>query len=150
MALAVNNKLFISSTFWKSTFKQQLGCRFDVMDSISYFFVLSHMQLHMSWYIISLLGRLNLYFLNNVLYFSTTPVLTFSTDVVFILPIQRIRNVMNDNVFYVKCIVNRTVKNGAMCSFCFNLDSFPLCTYSIPASSAVCGAKQVAVGYIES
>ena len=23
------------STFWKSTFKQQLGCRFDIMDSIS-------------------------------------------------------------------------------------------------------------------
>ena len=25
------------STFWKSTFKQQLGCRFDIMDSISSF-----------------------------------------------------------------------------------------------------------------
>ena len=27
------------STFWKSTFKQQLGCRFDIMDSISSFFL---------------------------------------------------------------------------------------------------------------
>ena len=27
------------STFWKSNFKQQLGCRFDIMDNISYFFV---------------------------------------------------------------------------------------------------------------
>ena len=26
------------STFWKSIFKQQLGCRFDIMDSISSFF----------------------------------------------------------------------------------------------------------------
>ena len=25
------------STFWKSIFKQQLGCRFDIMDNISYF-----------------------------------------------------------------------------------------------------------------
>ena len=27
------------STFWKSSFKQQLGCRFDIMDNESYFFV---------------------------------------------------------------------------------------------------------------
>ena len=27
------------STFWKLNFKQQLGCRFDIMDNISYFFV---------------------------------------------------------------------------------------------------------------
>ena len=27
------------STFWKSNFKQQLGCRFDIMDNIYYFFV---------------------------------------------------------------------------------------------------------------
>ena len=26
------------STFWKSNFKQQLGCRFDIMDNKSYFF----------------------------------------------------------------------------------------------------------------
>ena len=32
------------STFWKSTFEQQLGCRFDTMDSISSFFVFQHMQ----------------------------------------------------------------------------------------------------------
>ena len=39
------------STFWKSNFKQQLGCRFDIMDNESYFFVFWHMQLYMSWYI---------------------------------------------------------------------------------------------------
>ena len=27
------------STFWKSTFKQQLGCRFDIMNSMFYFFL---------------------------------------------------------------------------------------------------------------
>ena len=27
------------STFWKSNLKQQLGCRFDIMDNYSYFFV---------------------------------------------------------------------------------------------------------------
>ena len=41
------------STFWKSTFKQQLGCRFDIMNSMFYFFfVFWQMQLYMSWYII--------------------------------------------------------------------------------------------------
>ena len=44
------------STFWKSIFKQQLGCRCDITDSISYFFVFCHMQLYMSWYIISFLA----------------------------------------------------------------------------------------------
>ena len=36
--------------------------------------------------------RLYLYFLNNVLYFSSTPVLTFSIDVVFILSIWKYLN----------------------------------------------------------
>ena len=27
------------STFWKSNFRQQLGCRFDIMDNESYFFL---------------------------------------------------------------------------------------------------------------
>ena len=35
---------------WKSIFKQQLGFRFDTMDSISSYFVFWHMQLYMSWY----------------------------------------------------------------------------------------------------
>ena len=39
------------STFWKSIFKHQLGYRFDILDSISSFFVFWHMQLYMSWYI---------------------------------------------------------------------------------------------------
>ena len=44
------------STFCKSNFKQQLGCRFDIMDNESYFFVFWHMQLYMSWYIRSCFG----------------------------------------------------------------------------------------------
>ena len=44
------------STFGKSIFKQQRGCRFDILDSISSFFVFWHMQLYMSWYIISFFG----------------------------------------------------------------------------------------------
>ena len=44
------------STFRKSNSKQQLGCRFDIMDYESYSFVFWHMQLYMSWYIISFFG----------------------------------------------------------------------------------------------
>ena len=53
------------SIFWKSNFKQQLGCRFDIMDNISYFFVFWHMQLYMSWCIRSFFGFTFL----NILYF---------------------------------------------------------------------------------
>ena len=53
------------STFWKSNFKQQLGCRFDIMDNESYFFVFWHMQLYMSWYIRSFFG----FTFSNILYF---------------------------------------------------------------------------------
>ena len=53
------------STFWKSNFKQQLCCRFDIMDNESYFFVFLHMQLYMSWYIRSFFGFTFL----NILYF---------------------------------------------------------------------------------
>ena len=53
------------STFWKSNFKQQLGCRFDIMDNESYFFVFWHMQLYMSSYIRSFFGFTFL----NILYF---------------------------------------------------------------------------------
>ena len=50
------------STFWKSNFKQQLGCRFDIMDNKSHFFVFWHMQIYMSW---SCCGFTSL----NILYF---------------------------------------------------------------------------------
>ena len=72
-------------TFWKSTFKQQLGFRFDIMDSISSIcFVFWHMQFYVL--IHQIIFRLYLYFLNNLLhFFSSTPVLTFSIDVVLIL-----------------------------------------------------------------
>ena len=52
------------STFWKSNFKQQLGCRFDIMYNNS-FCVFWHMQLYMSWYIKSFFGFTFL----NILYF---------------------------------------------------------------------------------
>ena len=75
------------STFWKSTFKQQFGCRFDMMDCISQFlfnliyeiiFVLIHRKSF----------RLYHYFLN-IFFFSflsSTLVLTVSIDVVSIFP----------------------------------------------------------------
>ena len=53
------------STFWKSNFKQQLGCRFDIIDNESYLFVFWHMQLYMSWYMRSFFGFTFL----NILYF---------------------------------------------------------------------------------
>ena len=53
------------STLWKSNFKQQLGCRFDIMDNITYLYVFWHMQLYMSWYIRSFFGFTSL----NILYF---------------------------------------------------------------------------------
>ena len=34
-------------------FKHQLGCRFDILDSISSFFLFWHIQLYMSWYSLS-------------------------------------------------------------------------------------------------
>ena len=62
------------STFWKFNFKKQLGCRFDIMDNESYFFVFWHMQLYMSWYITSFYGFTFL----NFFFFSSTLVLTSS------------------------------------------------------------------------
>ena len=56
------------SSFWKSTFKQQLGCRFDIMDSVSSFFcILTYAIIYVL--IHHIIFRLYLYFLNVVLYF---------------------------------------------------------------------------------
>ena len=56
------------STFWKSTFKQQLGYRFDIIDCKSSFFcILTYAIVHVL--IHHMLFRLYLYFLNSVLYF---------------------------------------------------------------------------------
>ena len=56
-------------TFWKSTFKQQLGCRFDIMDSISslFFCILTYAIIYVL--INHIIFRLYLYYLNIVLYF---------------------------------------------------------------------------------
>ena len=74
------------STFWKSTFKQQLGCWFDIADSIYFFCILTYAIIYVL--IHHIIFRLYLYFLNIVPYFLSTPVLTFSIDVVFILSID--------------------------------------------------------------
>ena len=56
------------SIFWKSTSRQQLGCRFDIMDSISSFFcILTYAIIYVL--IHHVIFRLYLYFLNIVLYF---------------------------------------------------------------------------------
>ena len=65
-----NGRLYVTSSystwiFCRGVFKQQLGCRFDIMDNKSYFFVFWHMQLYMSWYIRSFFGFTFL----NILYF---------------------------------------------------------------------------------
>ena len=55
-------------TFWKSTFKQQLGCRFDIMDHISsLFWILTYAIVYVL--IHHIIFRLYLYFLNIVLNF---------------------------------------------------------------------------------
>ena len=71
--------------FGKSISKHQFGCRFDIMDGISsclciLTYAIKYVLIHhiIFWY--------HLYFLN-ILYFSSTPVLTSSIDVVFILSI---------------------------------------------------------------
>ena len=52
------------STFWKSTFKRQLGCKFDIMDCMSPFFILTYATVYVLIYHITF--RLYLYFLNNL------------------------------------------------------------------------------------
>ena len=74
--------LRVDPPFWKSTFKQQLGCRFDIIDSTSsifFVFLLSHVSFSCPgamhcWQNCTCLDtsyhfRLYLYFWNNVLYF---------------------------------------------------------------------------------
>ena len=71
------------STFWKSIFKQQLGCRFDIMDSIS-----SRILTYAIIYVLihHIIFWLYLYFLN-IFFFSSTHVLSSSIDVVLVLSI---------------------------------------------------------------
>ena len=72
------------STFWKSNFKQQLGCRFDIMDNKSFFVcVLTYAIIYVL--IHQIIFRF--YLLKYSLFFSSTLVLTSPIDVVFILSI---------------------------------------------------------------
>ena len=76
------------SSFWKSTFKQQLGGRFDKIDcKFSLFCIMTYAIVYVL--IHHMIFRLWLFFLDSGLSFvSSTLVLTVSTDVVFILPIE--------------------------------------------------------------
>ena len=84
------------STFWKSNFKQQLGCRFDTMDNISYFFVFWHMQLYV--FIHQIIFR---FYLLKYSFFLSTLLLTSSIDVVFIRSIlmERIQVQIQTSLF---------------------------------------------------
>ena len=74
------------STFWKSTFKQQLGCRFYIMDSISSFFcILTNVIIYVL--IHHIIFRLFLNFLNIVLYIFKYSCTNIFIDVVVILSI---------------------------------------------------------------
>ena len=75
------------STFWKSIFKQQLGCRFDIMDSISsYFCILTYAIIYV---LIHIILWLYLYFLYIFFIFSSIHVLTPSIDIVLVLFIHK-------------------------------------------------------------
>ena len=71
------------STFWKLIFKLQLGCRFDILDSISSFFcILTYATIYVLIHHI-IFGFI---FTSSIfLIFLNTPVLTSSIDVVFVL-----------------------------------------------------------------
>ena len=58
------------STFWKSIFKHHLGCRFDILDSISSFFLFFFILAYAIMYVLihHIIFWLYLYFLN-ILYF---------------------------------------------------------------------------------
>ena len=74
------------STFCKSIFKHQFGCRFDILDSISSFFcILTYAIIYVLIHHIIFL--LYLYFWN-ILFFSSTHVQTSSVDVVLVLSIS--------------------------------------------------------------
>ena len=55
------------STFWKSIFKQQLGSGFDIMDSISFFCILTYANIYVL--IHHIIFWLYLYFLNILNFF---------------------------------------------------------------------------------
>ena len=96
------------STFWKLIFKHQLGCRFDILDGItSFYFVFWHMQLYMSWYIISFFG----FIFTSLIFFiiSSTPVLISSIDVVFVLSIEIDPMVMRSMIMSVFGEINAPI-----------------------------------------
>ena len=75
------------STFWKSIFKHQLGCRLDIMDGISSFFlyfgICNYICLDTSYHFLALS-----LLLKYSLFLSSTPVLTSSIDGVSVLSIK--------------------------------------------------------------
>ena len=90
-------------------FKQQLGCRFDIMDSISSFFcILTYAIIYVL--IHHIIFWLNLYFLNVLYLFSSTPVLTSSIDVIFVLSMRKhwsIHCVLNNDFSVITFLIAR-------------------------------------------
>ena len=76
------------STFWKSIFKQQLGCKFDIMDNMSSFFlyfdICNYICLDTSYNFLALSLLLKYFFL----FLSSIHVLTSSIDVVLVLSME--------------------------------------------------------------
>ena len=81
------------STFWKSNFKQQLGCRFDIMDNKSYFFLCFDIC---NYICLDTSDHFRFYLLKYSLFFSSTLVLTSSIDIVFILSITMLPGVSDE------------------------------------------------------
>ena len=92
------------STFWKTIFKHQLVCRFDILDSISSFFcIVTYPIIYVL--IHHIIFWPYLYFLN-ILYFFNTPVQTSSIDIDFVLSILWVL------LEYCGAIVRQQYNNG--------------------------------------
>ena len=89
------------STFWKSNFKQQLGCRFDIKYIKYYYFVFWHMQLYMSWYIRSFFG---LNFLNILYFFKYSCTNIFHRRSLYTLHSSARWPVLKHDVYFLWCI----------------------------------------------
>ena len=94
------------STFWKSIFKQQLGSRFDIMDSISsnFFCILTYAIIYvLVHHIIYRLIFTSWIFL----IFSSTPLLTSCINIIFVLSIgylkEEVRCISPKHIIITDC-----------------------------------------------
>ena len=126
------------SIFWKSIFKHQLGCRFDKLDSISLFFCI------LTYAIIYVLIHHIIFgfvFISEIFFiFSSTPVLTSSIDVVFVLSIGQGEYVMEGSYCNIKVhTIAFTISYFCLCSMVvYAIRVFYLCVkYEVKAASMV-------------